>query len=150
MSKDAQELLALANSIEQGHARVQHLDAENQWAPYKVETVVAALRTAASISEGRGDREAIARIIAEVMGPSAANKSANEVADAILALSPPSPDVAREALEQIASLAITPDTGASIAMAMRRIAEAALTQSGQSPVPASRSEVAATGGPEKS
>lgn len=33
----------------------------------------------------------------------------------------------KEALEQIASLAITPDTGYSVAQAMRRIAEEALT-----------------------
>ncbi len=44
-----QEMLDLATSIEGGHARVVHLDEWTQWAPYKTNVVVTALRSHASL-----------------------------------------------------------------------------------------------------
>ena len=56
MTKESQmEFLELATSIEHGHARVVHLNEHTQWAPYKTNVVVAALRLAAQSAAPVGE-----------------------------------------------------------------------------------------------
>lgn len=83
---------------------------------------------------GGGVREAVAKVLKTNNWPVywtqddnglEENEYVEFVQEVLAALSPPAPDVVR-ALENIASFNITPDTGYSVAQAMRRTAQLAL------------------------
>lgn len=172
MSKDAQELLALApDRLQFIKALIpawREISIENDPMPTMCKVLdelvaeVERLRTAASTSEGRGDREATSPIgqsdvealkhLADSMGFGRTHDMLRRVIAATPYLSPPSPDVAREAIiEECAKIAekqpgyvsCEPQFENGYRKGREDAAKEilALTQSGQSPVPAESAPV---------